>query len=89
MMIEASAKQYVASLLLNFSDLCSTDSHTAACLNFMRIPSPSGVQWSADMVRAEMPYAYAIVCSVSPYAAVALKTFKYCATIAETTKEAA
>lgn len=82
-MIEASARKYIASLLLNFSDLCSSDAHTARCLNFMQIPSPSGIQWTADTVRGEMPEAYATVCPISPYAPAALKTFESCAAIAK------
>ena len=82
-MIETTAKQYVATLLLNFSDTCASDAHAAACLNFMRVPSPSGVQWTAETVRAEMPDAYSLVCSVSPYAQAAHKTFEHCAVIAK------
>jgi hypothetical protein len=87
-MIETTAKRYIASLLLNFSDLCSNDAHVAGCLNFMHIPAPSGIQWNSDSVRAEIPEAYATVCNTSPYGLAALKTFEHCAAIAKTTGEA-
>jgi hypothetical protein len=69
-MLQESVQKYIASLLLNFSDLCDTDSEIADCLTFLQIAPPANAShWSAEIVRQQMPLAYSTVCHTSQYAA--------------------
>lgn len=74
-MLVRSIAEYRARILLNFSDLCCTDAQVAACLNYLPIPSPSGIAWNADQVRASMPEAIALATNYS------LKTYEHCKAI--------
>lgn len=68
-MLDQTYNKYLSRLLLTFSDLCDTDEEIALCLAFMRITPPvNELQWTAEVVRRQMPDAYSCVSSASQYA---------------------